>query len=297
MTQTNLKKVFLLLPLTGIHGHMVKTLNEIKQDLKLIDIVCVILDARVPYVSNNKALFEIIKQKSVIMVFNKSDLADIEKLEEAEKTYKAQGCYTVKTNTVNGDGISTLLKTIRELGSRIKNKNKTSSMYSKMTNVYRVMVVGIPNVGKSSLINKLGGKNSAKVGNKPGVTKAKQWIRPAKDIEIMDTAGVLWPNLDENMSGIKLAITGNIKDEVLDSELIAFELIDMLKLNPKYMVYLKARYNLAEECEALSVSEILAKVGESRGLLQKGGIVDIEKTARILLDEFRSGKIGRISLE
>lgn len=297
MTQINLKKVFLLLPLTGTHGHMVKTLNEIKQDLKLIDIVCVILDARVPYVSNNKSLYDIIKQKSVIMVFNKSDLADVTKLEEAEKKYKNEGCYTVRTNSVTGDGIPELLKTIRELGSRIKNKNKTSSMYSKMKNVYRVMVVGIPNVGKSSLINKLGGKNSAKVGNKPGVTKSKQWIRPAKDIEIMDTAGVLWPDLNENLSGVKLAITGNIKDEVIDSELIAFDLIDMLKLNPKYMVYLQARFNLEDECEALSVSEILEKIGESRGILQKGGVVDVEKTARILLDEFRSGKIGKISLE
>jgi len=297
MTQTNLKKVFLLLPLTGTPGHMVKTLNEIKQDLKLIDIVCIILDARVPFVSNNKDIYDIIKHKSVIMVFNKSDLADVEKLEQAEKKYKSEGCYTVRTNSVTGDGINNLLKTIRELGSRIKNKNKTSSMYSQMKNVYRVMVVGIPNVGKSSLINKLVGKNSAKVGNKPGVTKTKQWLGPAKDIEIMDTAGVLWPDLSENLSGIKLAVTGNIKDEVLDAELIAFELIDILKLTPKYMVYLQARYKLEDECEALSAAKLLEKIGESRGILQKGGIIDIEKTAKLLLDDFRHGKIGRISLE
>lgn len=276
---------------------MVKTINQIKQDLKLIDIVCVILDSRVPYVSNNKVLYEIIKQKSVIMVFNKSDLADVEKLEQAENKYRHEGCYTVRTNSLTGDGISELQKTIRELGARIKNKNRTSSMYQKMNNVYRVMVVGIPNVGKSSIINKLVGKNSAKVGNRPGITKEKQWLRVAKDIEIMDTAGVLWPDLSEDLSGIKLAITGNIKDEVIDIELISFELIEILKKNLKYLTYLKARYKLNEELEAMTSYEILEKIGESRGILQKGGIVDTEKTASIFLDDFRCGKLGKISLE
>lgn len=276
---------------------MVKALNEIKQNLKLIDIVCVVLDARVPYVSNNKELFEVIKSKSVIMIFNKSDLADKERLSLAEEKYKKEGCYTVRTNSLTGEGINNLLSQIRELGSRIKNKNKTSQMYQKMNNVYRVMVVGIPNVGKSSVINKLSGKTSAKVGNKPGVTREKQWIRPAKDIEIMDTAGVLWPKLDENMAGIKLAIAGNIKNEVIDSEQTAFDFIDLIKENTKYMTYLKARYKLEGDIQSLTTLNIIEQIGASRGILEKGGIVDIERTCTMLLEEYRSGKIGNISLE
>lgn len=276
---------------------MVKTVSEIKQDLKLIDIVCVVLDARIPYASNNKELFEVIKQKSVIMVLNKSDLADKVSLEKAENKYKKDGCYTIRTNCVTGSGISELLSLIRELGSRIKNKNKTSEMYKKMNNVYRVMVVGIPNVGKSSLINKLSGKTSAKVGNKPGVTRQKQWIRPAKDIEIMDTAGVLWPKLDENMAGIKLAITGNIKGEVVDQELIAFEFIDMIKENEKYMSYVKARYKLDDDVQNSTTLQIIEQIGENRGIMQKGGIVDTQRVCNMLLDEYRSGKLGCISLE
>ena len=276
---------------------MVKTVSEIKQDLKLIDIVCVVLDARIPYASNNKDLFDVIKQKSVIMVLNKSDLADKVSLEKAENKYKKDGCYTIRTNCVTGSGISELLSLIRELGSRIKNKNKTSEMYKKMNNVYRVMVVGIPNVGKSSLINKLSGKTSAKVGNKPGVTRQKQWIRPAKDIEIMDTAGVLWPKLEENMAGIKLAITGNIKGEVVDQELIAFGFIDMIKENEKYMSYVKARYKLDDDVQNSTTLQIIEQIGENRGIMQKGGIVDTQRVCNMLLDEYRSGKLGCISLE
>jgi len=276
---------------------MVKTVSEIKQDLKLIDIVCVVLDARIPYASNNKELYEVIKQKSVIMVLNKSDLADKVSLEKAENKYKKDGCYTIRTNCVTGSGISELLSLIRELGSRIKNKNKTSEMYKKMNKVYRVMVVGIPNVGKSSLINKLSGKTSAKVGNKPGVTRQKQWIRPAKDIEIMDTAGVLWPKLEENMAGIKLAITGNIKGEVVDQELIAFEFIDMIKENEKYMSYVKARYKLDDDVQNSTTLQIIEQIGENRGIMQKGGIVDTQRVCNMLLDEYRSGKLGCISLE
>ena len=286
-----------MFPFRGSHGHMVKALSEIRQDLKHIDIVCVVLDARVPYVSNNKELFEIIKSKSVIMVLNKSDLADKESLTKAEEKYKKEGCYTVRTNSLTGDGINELLSLVRELGPRIKNKNKTSQMYQKMNNVYRVMVVGIPNVGKSSIINKLSGKASAKVGNKPGVTRVKQWIRPAKDIEIMDTAGVLWPKLDEDMAGIKLAIAGNIKNEVVDSEQTAFQFIDLIKENEKYMTYLKARYKLEDGAENSTTLSVIEQIGMSRGILEKGGMVDVERTCVMLLEEYRSGKIGKISLE
>ena len=277
-------------------GHMAKTLREIKADMKLIDIVLVILDARCPYASLNKEVYEIIKSKTVIMVFNKADLANITALNNAEAKYKKEGCYTVKTNSLTGQGIDKVISYIKELGEKIAS-GKTSKSYKVLKPVYKVLVVGVPNVGKSSIINKLSGKKSAEVGNKPGITKKRQWIKVGQDIEIMDTPGLLSKNLKQDSAGEKLAIAGNIKEEILDAEVLAHGLINILMSNDWYMAMFKSRYNLSNEIDSMYEFQILEQVGRKRGALLAGGIVDTTKAARILLEDYRNGKIGKISLE
>ena len=276
---------------------MAKTLREIKEDIKLMDIVLVILDARLPFASLNKDVYEIIKTKTVIMVFNKADLANITALNNAEAKYKKEGCYTVRTNSLTGEGIDKLIALIRDIGSKIKYENKTSKSYKMLKPVYRALVVGVPNVGKSSIINKMSGRKSAEVGNKPGVTKKRQWIKVGQDIEIMDTPGLLSKSLKEDGSGEKLAIAGNIKEEVLDEETLSYSLINILMSNDWYEAMFKDRYGLDSDIDSMVEFEILAEVGRKRGALLKGDNVDTNKAAKILLDDYRSGRIGKISLE
>ena len=276
---------------------MAKTLREIKQDIKLMDIVLVVLDARLPFASLNKDVYEIIKTKTVIMVFNKADLANITALNNAEAKYKKEGCYTVRTNSLTGEGIDKLISLIRELGSKIKYENKTSKSYKMLKPVYRALVVGVPNVGKSSLINKMCGKKSAEVGNKPGVTKKRQWLKVGQDIEIMDTPGLLSKSLKDDMSGEKLAIAATIKEEILDQETLAYSLINILMSNDWYEAMFKERYGLDSDIDSMIEFQILEQIGRKRGALLKGDNVDTNKAARILLEDYRNGKIGKISLE
>ena len=278
-------------------GHMAKTVREITEIMKLIDISIVILDARIPYASLNKDIYDVIKSKTVIMVFNKSDLASVSSLKHAEEKYRSEGCYTVKTNSLTGEGIDSLIKLIKDLGHKIKYSKKTSNMYKNIKKVYRVLVVGIPNVGKSSVINKIAGKKSALVGNKPGVTKKKQWIKVGQDIELMDTPGLLAKNIASDNSSEKLAITGNIKDEVLDMEILALSLINILMANDVHAAMFKQRYALDKKIDTMKDYEILEEVGKSRGAIVQGGVVDISKAARLLIEDYRTGKIGKISLE
>ena len=278
-------------------GHMAKTLREIKRDLKLIDIVLIILDARVPYSSLNKEVYELVKSKTVIMVFNKKDLASVTSLRRAEEKYKKDGCYTVSTNSVTGEGVENLINLIKEIGERIKYKDKTSSSYKNIKHVYRTLVVGMPNVGKSSLINKLSGRKSAEVGNKPGVTKKNQWIRIGNSIEMLDTPGVFPKSIKEEGSGEKLAIAYTIKEEVLDIETLSYVLINILMSNDLYEAMFKSRYSLDSSIDSMTEFEILDEVGRKRGALLKGDVVDKNKAAKILLEDFRKGVIGKISLE
>ena len=278
-------------------GHMAKALREIKGTLKLIDIVLVILDARIPYSSLNKDVYELIKTKTVIMVFNKADLANITALNNAEAKYKKEGCYTVRTNSLTGEGIDRLISLIKDIGTKIKYENKTSKSYKLLKPVYRALVVGVPNVGKSSIINKMSGRKSAEVGNKPGVTKKLQWLKVGTDIEIMDTPGLLSKSLKEEGMGEKLAIAGTKKDEVLDEEVLAHTLINILLSNDWYAAMFKERYGLDSSIDSMVEFEILEQVGRKRGALLKGDIVDTTKASRILLEDYRSGKIGKISLE
>ena len=278
-------------------GHMVKTINDMKNNIKLIDIVCVVLDSRIPDSSKNNIIFDIAKDKPVIIVLNKSDLADKEKLNVKIEEYKEKGYRVVCTNANLGEGINQLTNTIISVGKETKYASKTSEEYKNMTPIYRVLISGIPNVGKSTLINKLSGKKSANVGNKPGVTRSKQWIRLDNNIELLDTPGILWPKLDENDAGIKLAITGNIREEILDLEELAFYLIKYLREDKKYLEMLKERYSISENIDEFEDYEVFELIGEKRGALLKGGEIDYNKTAKIILDEFKAGKIGEISLE
>ena len=278
-------------------GHMVKTINDIKNNIKLIDIVCVVLDSRIPDSSKNDIIFDIAKEKPIILVLNKCDLADREKLDKKVMEYKEKNFEVVLTNANDGQGISELVNKILEVGKKHKYNNKSNEEYMKITPIYRVLIAGIPNVGKSTVINKLAGKKAVNVGNKPGVTRQKQWIRVDKNIELLDTPGILWPNLTENNAGIKLALTGNIKEEILDIEELALHVIKYLRSDKKYLTYLIDRYGLDGYNENLEDYEVLEKIGEKRGTYKKGGEIDYTKTSKIILDEFKAGKIGKINLE
>lgn len=220
-------------------GHMVKAINEIKASMKLIDVVVMIVDSRAALSSENKIIFDIIESKPLIIVLNKYDLADQDELKNKAKEYTDKGYYTVFTNANKGEGIDKLKKAIILVGEKVKYANKTNVAYKDVKNIYRALIVGVPNVGKSTVINKLAGKSSANVGNKPGVTVKKQWIRVNENIELMDTPGILSPRLEENDAGIKLALIGNIKDELLDKEELAVYLINYLRKIEKYMIMLK----------------------------------------------------------
>lgn len=278
-------------------GHMVKAINEIKASMKLIDIVVMVVDSRACLSSENKIIFDIIGSKPLIIVLNKYDLADKRALDNKIKEYHSRGYYTVTTNANIGEGIDKLKKTIIQVGEKVKYINKTSDAYKDVKNIYRVLIAGVPNVGKSTVINKLAGKQSANVGNKPGVTIKKQWIRVGDNIELMDTPGILWPKLEENDSGIKLALIGNIKEEILEIEELAIYLINYLKNNSDYMSMLKKRYNLEDEIDIMQNHEVLEEIAKSRGALTKGSEVDYFKASKILLEDFKTSKIGKINLE
>ena len=277
-------------------GHMVKTMSEIKSKLKLIDIVIEVVDSRLPISSRNHMIDEIVKDKPRIIIMNKYDLSDKKKLNEFKNYFESKNMSVVFTNAQNGDNINKVLYLINEIGGKIY-KEKIEKKNIAMKPIYRVCIVGIPNVGKSTIINKLSKKTSAEVGNRPGVTKKSQWIRLSENIELMDTPGVLWPKLDENKAGIKLALTGNIKQEVIDSPSLAIEGIKILTCDDKYKNRLKERYKLEDNLDDLEIYEILEKMAKNRGCVLKGNEIDYERISNIFLDEFKNGKIGNFVLD
>ncbi|HHV95526.1 MAG TPA: ribosome biogenesis GTPase YlqF [Clostridiaceae bacterium] len=273
-------------------GHMAKTKRLISENLKLVDVVIELLDARIPFSSKNPEIDTLIKNKPKVTVFNKSDLAD-EKMSFAwSDFYKSQGHSVVLINSIKGTGIDQLKLKLKELAEdKIERKRSKGVLYRPI----RTMIVGIPNVGKSSLINKIAGRSKAETGDKPGVTRQKQWIRLDRGIEMLDTPGILWPKFDDKKIGYNLAITGAIKDDILDIVEVASVLMEFLKA--EYPHLLKERYKL-DELESLNKGyEILEVCAKKRGCLIRGGEVDFNRIAVIVLDEFRGGKIGRITLE
>lgn len=274
-------------------GHMVKAQREIKDSLKLIDVVVEILDARIPNSSVNPLVEKLVQGKKRIVVLNKIDLADTKKIEKWENKFKEEGKSVIRVDATKGTGIKNIVSEIQKLGKEVYDaKNK------KIPNpIFRALIIGIPNVGKSTIINKMANKNAAKVGNKPGVTVKKQWIRLTNNVELLDTPGILWPNLEDKKAGVNLALTGNIKQEILDLEELAVEGIKKIKAEPEYLQMLKEKYKLEEDLLEVMDYDIIELIGRKRGCLISGGRVDMLKASKIFLDELKAGKIGRISFE
>ena len=279
-------------------GHMAKTKKEIINSMQIIDLVIEILDSRIPNSSRNPDIQEITKNKKKIILLNKIDLSD-EKESIKWKNFfekEANSCLLVDCNS--GKGINQVLKKIEELMEDDKKKAAERGRINKTT---RVMILGIPNVGKSSFINRVSKSSKLEVANRPGVTRQKQWIRIGKNQELLDTPGVLWPKFESQEVALNLAFTGTIKDDILELQEISYELIKLL--NDKYQDKLFERYEIvAEEWERIknipnSTYELMKLIARKRGALISGGKEDIEKAGRIVLDDFRSGKIGKISLE
>ena len=270
-------------------GHMTKAKRQMQEDIKLIDLIIELVDARVPLSSRNPDIDELGKNKSRLILLNKSDLAD-ERQNEAWKTYfQAKGFYVVKVDSRNGSGMKAINNVIQEA---CKEKTERDRKRGILNRPVRAMVVGIPNVGKSTFINALAGKACAKTGNKPGVTKGKQWIRLNKNVELLDTPGILWPKFEDQQVGLRLAFIGSIKDEIMNLEELAAELISFMQ--DAYPGVLAEKYTINEKQNSYSVLEAIA---ESRHCLVRGNELDTAKVAGMLLDDFRNGRLGRITLE
>lgn len=273
-------------------GHMTKAKRAMKEDIKLIDLVIELVDARVPFSSRNPDIDQLGAGKARLVLLNKSDLADESLNRRWARWFEAKGMYVVKIDARNKGTLKQIQAVVQEACREKIERDKRRGILNRPI---RAMVVGIPNVGKSTFINSFAGKACAKTGNKPGVTKGNQWIRLNKSLELLDTPGILWPRFEDQQVGIKLALIGSINDEILDKDELAMRLVRFMKTN--YPQVLRERYQLGEAGEAMSAEEILAQVARIRSCLVKGGELDLGKAARLLLDDFRSGRLGRVTLE
>ena len=280
-------------PIQWFPGHMAKTRRVMKECLPEVDLVLELLDARIPKSSKNPEIDKLLEGKPRVTVLTKSSLADPDVSARFAAKYNAEGTKTVVIDVVTDVGIKALSDAVREVMSEKLERYKAKGMEGRKL---RAMIVGIPNVGKSSLINRLAGGKRAKVENRPGVTVAKQWVPTEMGLDLLDMPGVLWPKFDDETVGENLAFTGAIRDQILDTEEIAMLLAGRLaKIAPDK---LSERYKLSpEDCEELDCYDLFRLIGKKRGFLISGGEINHERTATMLLEEFRSGKIGRISLE
>lgn len=267
-------------------GHMTKTRRLIEADLKMVDAVVEVIDARIPMSSRNPVIDELCTGKPRIMIMNKCDVADEKATAEWKKYFEKRGMSVIVCDCRSGKGLNSFLPSVKRLLSDLIERRKTRGMIGK---ALRLMVVGIPNVGKSSFINRMANSKKTKVGDRPGVTRGKQWVSIDKDVELLDMPGILWPKFEDKVVAQRLAFTGAIKDEVMDTEALARALGETLLVG--YEGLLKARYKIAGE------GDILTEIAKARGMLISGGEPDTERAAATLLDEFRGGKIGRITLD
>lgn len=270
-------------------GHMTKAKRMMQENIKLIDVVIELVDARIPLSSKNPDIDELARNKSRIVLLNKYDLADDSKTQAWKKWYEDQGAFVTLVNSKSGQGVKNVTAIVQEA---CKEKIERDRKRGIINRPVRAMIVGIPNVGKSTFINSFAGKACTKTGNKPGVTKGKQWIRLNKNVELLDTPGILWPKFEDQEVGIKLALIGSIREEILNITELSYILIKYLLEN--YPKVLQDRYDI-EECS--DVVKVLEGIAIKRGCKSKGDTLDLDKASSIIVDDFRTGKIGRISLE
>ena len=270
-------------------GHMTKARRMMQEDIRLIDLVIELLDARIPYSSRNPDIDELGKNKASLVLLNKADLADERRNRIWADHFREKGCYVAEVNSRSGAGMKQIQELIREA---CREKTERDRRRGILNRPVRAMVAGIPNVGKSTFINTFAGKACAKTGNKPGVTKGKQWIRLNKNVELLDTPGILWPKFEDQTVGRNLAVIGSIKDELLQTEELAMWILSFLR--EQYPKSLSERYDVAEDGTDI---ELFGQIAQRRGCLQKGGQPDYPKAAALIVDDLRSGKLGRVTLE
>lgn len=274
-------------------GHMTKTKRQIEKNLKLVDAVAEIIDARIPISSRNPDIAQLVTNKPRIVLLNKCDMADERATKLWIEHFKKQGIIAIAIDCKSNKGINAFVPALR---NSLQHKIEAYKRKGMLNPSMRVMIVGIPNVGKSTFINRIFKQNKAKTADKPGVTRGNQWFTISKGFEILDTPGVLWPKFDDQLTGERLAFTGAIKDQIIDVELLAVRLLDLLKelKTPEFIARFKLDTDSIEDTDSYELLQIIAK---KRGMLISGGEADTERAAIMLLDEFRAAKLGRITLE
>jgi ribosome biogenesis GTPase A len=270
---------------------MTKAKRQMQEDIKLVDLVIELVDARIPMSSRNPDIDELGKNKARLILLNKADLADERQNRAWTEYFEKKGYFVVRMDARSRAGVKPVNAVILDACKEKIERDRRRGIKNRPV---RAMVVGIPNVGKSTFINSFAGKACAKTGNKPGVTKGKQWIRLNKSVELLDTPGILWPKFEDQSVGLKLALIGSIKDEILNIDEMSLELIRILAKDEDYMEALRSRYELDDERDPV---KLLEQVAKNRSCIKKGGELDYSKAAALLLDEFRSGTIGHMTLE
>lgn len=272
-------------------GHMAKAKRQMIEKMKLIDVVIELLDARIPLASRNPMIDEIVGQKPRVLILNKSDMADPDVTRAWKKALSGDNQRVLAVNSQDGEGTSLIPTAVRELTEEKRARQEAKGMNPRAD---RALILGIPNVGKSTLINRLANKRIAKIGDRPGITKQQQWIKVGKTMELLDTPGILWPKFEDESVGLKLAATGAIKDEIIDLNEVAGYIVRVLA--ERYPNLLMDRYNLQEPLDE-DLWNLLEEIGRSRGMVRSGGHIDMDRTTEMIVREYRSLKIGNVTLE
>ena len=272
-------------------GHMTKTRRQMEEDVRFVDMVAEVVDARIPVSSRNPDIDSMVADRPRMMIFNRADQADPQQTARWLADFRRRGYAVLETDARTGRGVGQFSAVVK---AALKDKIEGWRAKGQVGRPVRVMVVGVPNVGKSTLINRISKKKSVKAGDRPGVTRGKQWVRVDSGLELLDTPGILWPKFEDETTGLHLAFTGAVKDEVMDSEALAAALMELLR--DRYPKAIVERYRMDVDRDAPGW-ELLERAGRKRGMLVSGGEVDTERMAKVLLDEFRGGKLGRFTLE